>query len=238
MFYRDLSRRLSDMRSYSVLIGTAKILKKDLSNTIPGPGIEPLMDFLMVRRDKYIDMLMLEEDIMNHISRELDRARRRIHDLSFKHDDFRTFRGGLLRIYKQGKRYRDLAKTAPSFHNLHDLRKRMKYLWYQMIILRPIFPEMLKAYADTLDNIGESLGIYHDFAELQIFLQNHPGILNDRYNAAMSEGCAFKMASILHRTWNAIDSIYSESPHEIAGRFSLYWQAYSKEFRAENTHIA
>ena len=238
MFYRDLSRRLSEMRSYNVLIDTAGILQKDLSNTIPVSGIEPLLEFLMDRRDKFIEMILLEENIMGHISRELDKAKRRIPDLSFEHDDFRTFRGGLVRIYKQGMRCRDLAKTSPSFHNLHDLRKRMKYLWYQMIILQPIFPGMLKAYADALDNIGERLGLYHDFAELQIFLLRHRGIIDERYYAAMVEGCDFKMASILHRTWNAIDNIYSESPQEIAGRFSSYWQAYSKGSRAIIIHMA
>jgi CHAD domain-containing protein len=181
-------------------------------------------------------MVMLEENILQQMAKELDKAKNRIPDLQIEHDDFRTFRGGFLRIYRQGKRYRDLAKTEPSFHNLHDLRKRMKYLWYQMIILQPIFPGMLKAYADALDKIGDRLGVYHDFAELQIFLSRHGEIIDSRYLAALTDACEFKMASILHRTWGAIDNIYSESPDEIAGRFSNYWQAFRNEYRADIIH--
>ena len=234
VFYRDLSRRLSDIRSYAVLIDTSRILQADLSNTIPQTEIEPLIDLVQVRRDKFLAMLQLDENIMGNISKEIQKARKRIPDLAIPHDDFRAFKGGLLRIYRQGMQYRDLAKMQPSYHNLHDLRKRMKYLWYQMLILQPIFPPMLKAYAETLDGIGENLGIYHDFDELQHFLERHREIINDPVHATLTEGCEIKMASFLKRTWNAIDTIYSEEPADIARRFTNYWKAYKNESRLLN----
>jgi len=232
-FYRDLSRKLSDIRSFNVLIDTTRKLQSELSNTIPEAGIAPLVESLQARRDTFIEMILLEENIMGHISNQLEKGKKRVPDLLIQHDDFRAFRGGLLRIYRQGMRYRDLARMEPSFHNLHDLRKRLKYLWYQMIILQPIFPSMLKAYSETLDIIGDNLGVYHDFAELQQFLELNSGILHDTYQAAMTEGCEFKMASILNRTWSYIDTIYSEEPAKITHRFTHYWQAYKNENSAD-----
>ena len=234
VFYRDLGRKLSDIRSFNVLIETTRILQTDLSNTIPETEIEPLLEEFQLHRDKLLEMTLLDENLFGNISKQVQKAGKRIPDLVISHNDFRAFKGGLLRIYKQGKKYRDLARTQPSNHNLHDLRKRIKYLWYQMLILQPIFPAQLKAYAETLDKIGENLGNYHDFAELQTFLKDHADIIKDPVHTTLRESCEFKKASILNRTWNAIDTIYRDEPVEIAGRFNQYWTAYKNESGGPN----
>jgi len=236
-FYRDMGRSLSQIRSYNVLIETSRTLQSDLSATITENEIEPLINSIQIKRDKYLEILFLQGNFIGDISKQSGEAKKRIDDYSFKHDDFRAFKGGLLRIYRQGMKYRDLARIQPSYHNLHDLRKRMKYLWYHMLILQPIFPSMLDAYAKTLDSIGENLGIYHDFSELQLYLERHTGVIKDPINATLTEGCEFKKTSILNRTWNSIDTIYSEKPKAIAGRFSKYWETYRNEYQENTTNI-
>jgi CHAD domain-containing protein len=228
-FYRDMGRSLSQIRSYNVLIETSRILQSDLSSSIPENKIEPLINSIQIRRDKFLEILFLQANFIVDISKQAVEAKKRIADYSVEHDDFRAFKGGLIRIYKQGMRYRDLARVQPSYHNLHDLRKRMKYLWYQMLILQPIFPSMLEAYAETLGSIGENLGIYHDFSELQLYLERNTGIIEDSINDTLAEGCEFKKISILNRTWNSIDAIYSEKPKAIADRFTNYWETYRNE---------
>ena len=235
VFCRDLGRKLSDIRSFNVLIETTRILQTDLSNTIPKTEIEPLLEEFLLRRDKLLEMTLLDENLLGNISKQVQEASTRIPDLDISHNDFRAFKGGLLRIYRQGKKYRDLARSHPTNHNFHDLRKRMKYLWYQMLILQPIFPAQLNAYAETLDKISENLGIYHDFAELHCFLERHPGIAKDPIHATLTEGCEFKKASILHRTWNAIETIYSGEPAEMVRRFNNYWNIYKNNSSAPNT---
>ena len=228
-FYRDIGRSLSQIRSYNILIETSRTLQSDLSSTITENEIEPLINSIQIKRDKYLEILFLQGNFLGDISKLAGEAKKRIVDYTVKHNDFRAFKGGIIRIYKQGMRYRDLARIEPSYHNLHDLRKRIKYLWYQMLILQPIFPSMLDAYTKTLDSIGENLGIYHDFSELQLYLERHTGVIKNLINATLTEACEFKKTTILDQTWNSIDTIYSEKPKAIARRFSKYWKSYRNE---------
>ena len=229
IFYRDLGRRLSEVRNFNVLIDSTGLLRTDLSNTIPGSEFDPLIASLEEQRNKLLDRLVIQEEIMKAIPKKLDTAKSRIRDFPVLHDDFSAFAGGLIRIYRQGKRYKDISRQHPTSRNLHDLRKRIKYLWYQMLILYPIFPSMLQAYAEILNQIGENLGNHHDFDVLHRFLDQNPGLLEERIHTTLMEACEIKKTSILSHTWNAIDSIYSEKPMDIAGRFTHYWSIYRNE---------
>ena len=104
-----------------------------------------------------------------------------------------------------------------------------------MLILHPIFPTMVEVYTGTLDQIGEHLGSYHDFTELQHFLELNPGKLEDRVQSALMKDCEIKKASILSRTWNSIDNIYAEKAKDIAGRFTNYWSVYRSQCQTTNT---
>ncbi len=232
VFYRDLSRRLSAMRSFNVLVNSTQILQSDLSDTIPVSSFEPLIGTLTSRRNKMFERLVIQENMMQYIRRQAEGSRARIGDLSLIRDDFGAFQEGLRRVYRQGRKFRDISRQSPTPHNLHQLRKKMKYLWYQMLILQPIFPPMLEVYTDTLDRIGENLGNIHDFSELQLFLKENHGILENRMQTTLTDACEAKKASILGKTWNDIDTIYGEKPKELARRFAWYWRVYRNGQRA------
>lgn len=234
-FYRDLSRELSEIRSLNVLIDSTRDLQSDLAATLSGEVFEPLIQSLVEQREHAFEQLVIRKDIMRNITRKLIPARSRIGDLLDLRNDFRAFKGGLRRIYRQGTRFRDLSRLQPSSEHLHNLRKRMKYLWYHMQILQPVFPEMLDTYATLLDGIGENLGRYHDLEELQGFLTRHPDLMNEQISFTLKEGCEFKKSSILNRTWNDIDSIYSENPGSMARRFSNYWNTYRNKYSSDIT---
>jgi CHAD domain-containing protein len=229
VFYRDLSRRLSEIRNFSVLIDSTRTLQADLSNTIPGSAFEPLIQNLLSIRDRRMEKLVIQEDIMKDIPKQLDTAKARIRDLTVVHDDFRAFKKGLIRIYRQGRKYVDLCRRQPTSRNLHDLRKRIKYLWYHILILQPINPSMLETQAETLDNIGENLGIYHDMEVLRQYLDLHPGILEQNIHMTLMESCEFKKTSILRRSWNSIETLYSEKSKDMAKRHIQSWSIFRNE---------
>ena len=130
-------------------------------------------------------------------------------------------------MYRQGKKYLQDVRENPSPKQLHDLRKRLKYFWYQVEILKPIFPGPLKAYASTLERIGENLGIYHDLQVLQEFLSELTIIPDAIINETLQEACLAMQSMLLHNIWPMADIAYSEKPAALVNRLASYWRVYA-----------
>src|SRR5204863_3052 len=63
----------------------------------------------------------------------------------------------------------------PSAENFHGFRTRAKTLWYQLRILRPVNPVVLKSLADDLRSLADLLGRAHDLSFLGARLRNEHG---------------------------------------------------------------
>src|SRR6266567_4585045 len=79
----------------------------------------------------------------------------------------KQLRGAVQASYKQARNA--LAKTTanPTTENFHAFRTKAKTLWYQLRILRPINPVVLKTLSDDLSFLGERLRNEHGKSEWQ-----------------------------------------------------------------------
>lgn len=233
-FYREHNRNLSEIRNFEVLSGSIKTLQKDLSNTIPADVFTSLEEELDRQQEEVTGGATRLEQLLKKTAREIMAGRERIYDFPINHDDFGVFEGGLFRIYRQGRKYLRDARRNPSPDRLHDLRKRMKYFWYQIDILQPIFPGPMKAYASTLETISENLGVFHDLQVMQEFLAGSDIIPDSRVKEALQEACRAKKSMLLHHIWPVAGMAYSEKPHAMVNRLASYWQVYAHSQHAQN----
>jgi CHAD domain-containing protein len=217
-----------------VLSGTIRALQQDLSNTIPADVFIALQKELDRQQEEVTGGPARLFQLLKETSGEIKTGRERIRDFPLKHDDFRAFEGGVLRIYRQGRRYLRDARKNPSPTQLHDLRKRMKYFWYQVDILQPIFPGPMKAYASTLETIAENLGVYHDLQVLQEFLARSKIIPGARVSEALQEACIAKKSMLLRDIWPLAGIAYSEKPQSMVNRLASYWKVYADTIDEQN----
>jgi CHAD domain-containing protein len=236
IFYRDLSRNLSEIRNFEVLTCSVQTLQKDLSNTIPPDVFISLKEELDRQQEKLTGGPDRLFRLLKKTAGEIKIGRKRIYDFPIRHDDFRAFEGGLFRMYRQGKRYLRDARKNPSPTQLHNLRKRMKYFWHQMEILQPIFPGPMGAYASTLESIAENLGVYHDLQVLQDFLAGLEIIPDARVNEALQEACMARKFMLLNNTWPLLEIAYSEKPRAMVDRLANYWKVYAHSALTNTTH--
>jgi len=68
--------------------------------------------------------------------------------------------------YKSARRALRNAETNPTVKSFHQLRIKAKMLWYQLRILRPINPVVLKNLSDDLHSLNDLLGRAHDLSFL------------------------------------------------------------------------
>ncbi len=111
-------------------------------------------------------------------------------------------------------------------HDLHEWRKRVKYLRHQMEALQPLQPTLLGAQATLLDELGELLGIDHDHAVLAETVMAHEEACRDERERWLL------VALIYHRRHGLIAAAerlgaaaYAERPRVFVERIAAYWEA-------------
>jgi CHAD domain-containing protein len=77
--------------------------------------------------------------------------------------------------YKQARKALAKATANPSAENFHAFRTKAKTLGYQLRILRPVNPVVLKALSDDLSSLGDLLGRAHDLSFLGDRLRSEDG---------------------------------------------------------------
>jgi len=226
VFYRDINRSTSDLRSYNVLIHTLETLQAGLSDTLEPEKINPLIEEIKTQRDGMLEQILSSDRVLKDLSSRFKEGRLRIPNLPIHKNNFDALAGGIERMYRQGIKYLEASQKEPDVHNLHDMRKRMKYLWYQIEILKPIYPGLLKAFASALESISEKLGTYHDLEVLSEYLSENKTGLEDWLNDTLKEACEFKKSAMLPKIFKQAEAIYTEEPDALIHRLEGYWKIY------------
>ena len=76
---------------------------------------------------------------------------------------------------RRGRRALGTATADSTTENFHQFRTRAKTLWYQLRILRPVNPVVLKTLSDDLHSLGDLLGRAHDLSFLAERLRSEHG---------------------------------------------------------------
>ena len=103
----------------------------------------------------------------------LSEARARIVDWPLEDDSFAVLEPGLRRMYRDGRREWRAMHKEPSVEGLHEWRKRVKELWYDHELLKPLWKPVMKAVGDEAHDLSDLLGDDHDLAVLLDWARNH-----------------------------------------------------------------
>jgi CYTH domain-containing protein len=117
------------------------------------------------------------------------------------------------------------ATGNPTDENMHEWRKAVKNLWYQMRLLESVASSVLTPLVATLDELAEELGEDHDLAVLVDRLRSN----KDDYGGKKSVKKAVKLARTRQRQLRARafrlgSTIYAEPPSAFVTRLEGYWR--------------
>lgn len=134
-----------------------------------------------------------------------------------------TLEAGVVATYHQGRSSLRRAQADPTDHRLHQWRKAVKYLWYQMQLLHDSAPSVLGPLVDELDHLGEALGDDHDLAVLIGLLDDEPD--NDTSEVAHVRSLArHQQQELRDRAMRSGATIFAEPDHAFASRIVRYWR--------------
>ena len=175
-FFRDINRNLSEIRSIAVINETLNKLDPGDSNN----DCKALINHFTELKEKIIYRLCVEEHRLTRVSEMLKEGRTRTGLIPVKKNNIGILITGLVRIYNQSLDCMLTAKNKPVVENLHEWRKKVKYLYYQLQILRPVLPDELVIYESKLDELTDYLGTDHDLAELEDSLAGNPDVFKGK----------------------------------------------------------
>ena len=224
--YRDIGRKLANLRDSKVQIETLDNL------TALGYTDDNFAD---IRQELQIDyrreyQRVLNEGIIISVKNELKDAKTQINDWKIKSSGWKVVDKSLKQVYKRGYEGLDLAMSKPTAENLHDWRKRVKYLRYHLCILSPIWTEIIEEWVDRTHDLSDYLGEDHDLAVLQEFVSNQPKRF-DRQNTLKS------LNALIDRRRKELQpeaifigkKIYTEKDKRFVKRLNNYWKIWQEE---------
>lgn len=156
-WFRDAARELAAARDAEAVLEALE--KLDLPRTA-ARSVRKVLD---LKRAAHPPL----EPLITNVLDQLVIAQGRLGMWPQIEDTFDAIAPGLLRTYRAGRRGMLEHQSA---EELHDWRKRVKEHWYHVQLLRQVWPEMMKPYADVLSTLSKALGDHHDLHVLREML--------------------------------------------------------------------
>ena len=225
IFYRDLNRRLSDIRDTTAMTEIFDKLVGRFADELSHDAFASLRRSLeKAKRKRQAD----KKRVLVEVRKKTVAARKRVGKWTIKNDNFSAVSKGLSRIYAQGRTGYNKAYEKRSTKAFHEWRKQAKYLWYQMVLLDNLWPKQLKRFADQIKKLVDYLSDDHDLAILRKRVLKEPlqegheqetlvALIDKRRAELQTEACFLG------------ERIYAEKPKAFNQRFHEYWQAWRSE---------
>jgi CHAD domain-containing protein len=224
---RAASRALAASRDATVRVDTLEALVERYDDELPD-GAKALSRALDEERRVVADAAADHESDLRTAARTaselIHQSRDEIGTWSFPKAGFKLIAKGLERSYRRGhKRFADV-RSDPTPDTVHEWRKRVKDLWYDLRLLRGTWPPILGEMASQAHELSDLLGDHHDLTMLAEDLAQRAELKGDDLAAlqALIEG---RQEELLEAAVPIGERLYAESPKTFVDRMRAYWRA-------------
>lgn len=227
ILFRDASRTLSDLRDATALIETYDALMARFADEIDRRTFGPIRRQLTLRRRHIADGQLDLAQRLATFRETMIAARERVDGWTVDAEEFDALAGGLSQTYGRGRRAMAQAYADPSPEHFHEWRKRVKYHWYHVTILQPLWPDLLKARYEALDCLSHLLGEDHDLAVLRHTLLDAPDRFGNRHTLSLFLDLLGRRQAELRTQAHPLGlRLFAEKPRALSRRFDGLWHAW------------
>ncbi len=241
--YRDCGRALSRRRDASAAIEALDLL--DASEPASKPAdmeiIAPrdltsvpsqLRATLSDRRNRLAPVAACDPDPAERVLAELKAGRLQLGALPLATLDPQTCVAGLSRIYRQAAAGLGRVRSQPDTAAFHDWRKRVKYHWMHLRLIRDIWPAPLNARALHCKRLSDLLGDANDLAVLKAVLDGDPALGSMADDPGELAARIGRARSTLHAQALALgEDLFLRDADWFCERIALVWRSASAHRR-------
>jgi len=168
---RDVGRLTSDIRDAEVRLQTVRQLQ-EVTQRHGRSAYGKLEGMLILELENFMAAFA---EWQTQAVPMLERADSAVDRWTLAQFNGNQLRGAVQASYKQARKALGKATANPTAENFHAFRTRAKTLWYQLRILRPVNPVVLKSLSDDLRSLSDLLGRAHDLSFLGARLRSEHG---------------------------------------------------------------
>jgi CHAD domain-containing protein len=159
---RNVGRLISEIRDAEVRLQTVQQLQS-ISRRQKRRSYQKIEQTLLLEMESFIAAFA---EWQTQAAPILERVRGEIENWPVDHFDYKEMCRCVQATYKRGRNALADAKRTPTAECFHIFRTETKQLGYQLRILRPVNPVVLKNLTDELKSLGGLLGRAHDLSFL------------------------------------------------------------------------
>jgi len=238
---RDVARGLSPIRESFVLARTLDSLLVEEPTAISAASAVELRAHLVARYRDIAGAILDDRDLTTNLLTTVKCAATRfahwpvmsvsvgpdvIDIRSTIPERFDSLEPGLRRVYRRGRRRFGEAKAMPTMASVHEWRKRVKYLRYQMEALTTIWPEVIGGFERSLNALSEVLGAEHDLADLAVLVYLEPDLISRHLDRnRLLSAIARRRSALQSEAFDIGGRVYVEEPRTFTARIGHYWTA-------------
>ena len=154
----------------------------------------------------------------------LQRIGRRVSGLKLPAADWTVIEPGLQQSHGRGQRWFRRVRASPSSEHLHEWRKQVKILGYQLRLLCPRWPAATRQRQAQLETLGKVLGEDHDLLLLKQFAAEQ-GPARER--KALKPLIEARQKQLRSAALKLGALVYREAPAELCRQLGKDWQQWS-----------
>jgi CHAD domain-containing protein len=159
--YRDQSRMLSQFRDITALIEISQSFQESRRSESTRSFLTRFRNGLLKQRKELMAGIEIE-NAKKQVVDSLVQKKQILDKLHLIDHPSSDLGKGLQRVYKSGKNLYNATLKETNDHNMHEWRKQVKYMWYQLVILTPLWPGIFNALSKQTQTLSQLLGKHHD----------------------------------------------------------------------------
>lgn len=227
IFYRDLGRYIADIRDAKAHLEMIDLLKQKYDSKLYKNAFQHTEKVFIEQLETIEAEMNLKRKLLS-IKGSLKEKSNIFNSLPIEANSFEDIEKSLLRVYKRG--YRGLAnvKKEPSPNNLHEWRKRAKYMMYQLDVLKIIWPDMLHTMEGEFHKLSDILGNDHDLTNLLKKLERLS--YNEEELELIKALANNERLELEKKAINLGEKLYAENPDQFIGRIKKYYLAHANSY--------
>ena len=225
--YRDVNRELSGVRDSAALTEIFSKVKERFSDELNEVAFESFRRLLSrSAKGRPAD----KRRALVEVRKKILAARKRVKQWKLGDDRFPAVGKGLTRMYGRGRKGFAAAFDNETVSAFHEWRKDVKYFWYQIELLRELWPGHLKDLADEIKDLVDDLSDDHDLALLRKRALSAAKKEKDGHEyEALLALVDKRRAELETRACFLGQRIYAEGPNAFESRIHHYWRAWRAE---------
>ena len=164
-----------------------------------------------------------QKRLLASFAEEMDAAAGRAQSWTLTQTGWHALAPGLQRSHRRFRKSFEAARRARDEEPVHEFRKRAKDHWYQTLLLRSAFPEVMDGYAAAAEQLCDDLGDWRDLGLLEAAVMNVPAHLLAKADAAAALALISKARRrALRRAFGTARRLAGETPRAYTARLAAW----------------